>query len=193
MTDAISYPRFVEEYETHGEMRESWEIREDVFLNGVHLVDDCGGDDCVLHKPSGHHMSGWYLSWRDDRGIFERICEHGVGHPDPDQFDYWRRTDQEWQGVHGCDGCCSVGGFEALQADTSEADKAYDALAAKAEVVAAKLELEILAAKAEEGIVQYKLDFLLRRLDRAAEMGFRATLDEWEVTAVAKILGDRLE
>ncbi len=63
---------------------------------------------CVVHRPSSNHMSGWYLLWRSDRGIFERICPHGTGHPDPDQFGFWEETDQEWQGVHGCDGCCSV-------------------------------------------------------------------------------------
>ena len=61
---------------------------------------------CVIHRPSDHDMSDWYLHWRSDRGIFERICSHGVGHPDPDQFDYWRATNQQHQAVHGCDGCC---------------------------------------------------------------------------------------
>ena len=51
-------------------------------------------------------MRTWRLHWRGDRGIFERICQHGVGHPDPDQFEFWRVTGQEWQGVHGCDMCC---------------------------------------------------------------------------------------
>jgi hypothetical protein len=51
-------------------------------------------------------MRGWTLHWRGDRGIFERICEHGVGHPDPDQFDYWIETRQKHQMVHGCCGCC---------------------------------------------------------------------------------------
>jgi hypothetical protein len=32
----------------------------------------------------------------------ERICEHGIGHPDPDQI---MRDEAGW--VHGCDGCCS--------------------------------------------------------------------------------------
>lgn len=30
----------------------------------------------------------------------ERICPHGVGHPDPDCMYAKRDT------VHGCDGCC---------------------------------------------------------------------------------------
>lgn len=47
-----------------------------------------------------HHMAGWPRHYRGDRGIWERICPHGIGHPDPDQpLDNGR-------GVHGCDGCC---------------------------------------------------------------------------------------
>lgn len=51
-------------------------------------------------------MRDWMLHWRNDRAVFERICEHGIGHYDPDQFDYWRETGQEWQTIHGCDGDC---------------------------------------------------------------------------------------
>lgn len=62
---------------------------------------------CVIHHRTDHHMRHWRLIWRDDRGIFERLCpEHKVGHPDPDQFPYWKATRQESQGVHGCCGCC---------------------------------------------------------------------------------------
>ncbi len=64
-------------------------------------------DGCVVHHRTGHHMMFWPLHWRGDRGIFERICpSHGIGHPDPDQGPYWKRTDQDWQWVHGCCGCC---------------------------------------------------------------------------------------
>lgn len=75
----------------------------------THSGAECLGRSCVVHNPTDHHMREWHLHWRWDRGIFERICEHGVGHPDPDQFDYWRETDQEWQAVHGCCGCCGCG------------------------------------------------------------------------------------
>jgi hypothetical protein len=61
---------------------------------------------CVIHNRTAHHMQHWPLHWRGDRGIFERICEHEIGHPDPDQGPYWAATDQDWQWVHGCDGCC---------------------------------------------------------------------------------------
>jgi hypothetical protein len=69
----------------------------------------CQARGCVIHSPSLHHMRYWPLHWRGDRGIFERICPHGVGHPDPDQFGYWRELNQMWQAIHGCCcfGCCN--------------------------------------------------------------------------------------
>jgi hypothetical protein len=62
---------------------------------------------CVIHNRTPHHMQYWLLHWRGDRNMFERICPHGIGHPDPDQFPYWDATGQEAEGVHGCDGCCA--------------------------------------------------------------------------------------
>lgn len=81
---------------------------EGIKLHFVHEEKDCRDRPCVIHNPTDHHMRKWALHWRDDRGIFERICEHRVGHPDPDQFAYWHLIGQEWQGVHGCDGCCGL-------------------------------------------------------------------------------------
>lgn len=79
---------------------------EGIELVNVHPIEACTGRTCVVHSPTFHHMRRWPLHWRDDRTMFERICPHGIGHPDPDQFDYWRDTGQDAQGVHGCDGCC---------------------------------------------------------------------------------------
>jgi hypothetical protein len=84
---------------------EIWEIH-GLKLGGVHFREDCKGETCVFHKPSDHHMREWKLHWRADRGIFERICPHGVGHPDPDQFEYWAKNNREAESVHGCDFCC---------------------------------------------------------------------------------------
>ncbi len=85
-------------------------LEDGTLLDNVHSAETCTGP-CVLHNPSDHHMRSWRLLWRNDRGIFERICPtHGCGHPDPDQFDYWRRTRQDGQGIHGCCGCCRAPG-----------------------------------------------------------------------------------
>lgn len=69
----------------------------------VHLPDACAGEHCVIHKPSNHSMRKFPTHWRADRGIMERICDHGVGHPDPDSP--WPRGHHNW--IHGCDGCCA--------------------------------------------------------------------------------------
>jgi hypothetical protein len=45
---------------------------------------------------------------RTDKGfLVERICEHGVGHDDPDAVAYMRSKGHTWAGTHGCDGCCT--------------------------------------------------------------------------------------
>lgn len=68
-------------------------------LHNVHDYALCEGRPCTIHNQSDHHMKTWRQHWRDDRGIMERICPHGIGHPDPDDI-----TEDT---VHGCDGCCS--------------------------------------------------------------------------------------
>jgi hypothetical protein len=77
----------------------------------VHPASQCAGQEsCCIHKPSDHVMRDFPMHWREDRGLMERICPHGVGHPDPDHMAHVERTqgreaaDTEY--VHGCDGCC---------------------------------------------------------------------------------------
>ncbi len=67
----------------------------------VHDADECSGEYCCIHNPSPHHMLEWKQLWRADRHMMERICPHGVGHPDPD--------DLNMETTHGCDLCCVVG------------------------------------------------------------------------------------
>ena len=75
----------------------------------VHSKEDCSGN-CCIHNPSNHHMKDWPTHWRDDRGLMERICPHGIGHPDPDDIEYKRKhlgdKVAQVESVHGCDGCC---------------------------------------------------------------------------------------
>ena len=78
-------------------------------LRHGHQEDKCRGTTCVMHNPREGAHRAMPLLWRDDRGIFERICDHGVGHPDPDQFEYWNSAGiLDSEGIHGCDGCCSA-------------------------------------------------------------------------------------
>jgi len=69
-------------------------------LTNVHDAEKCFGEYCPIHNPLNHHMRNWPTHWRDDRRIMERVCEHGIGHPDPDDINVG-------DGIHGCDGCCS--------------------------------------------------------------------------------------
>jgi hypothetical protein len=75
----------------------------------AHPRKDCVGRSCCVHNPSAHHMFAWPQHFRADRALTERICPHGIGHPDPDDLYYKRLmagTDDTADGVHGCDGCC---------------------------------------------------------------------------------------
>ena len=97
-------PEFIAVAHIPGEI---WELESGQRLEGVHRGGSCQGDTCVFHKPTDHHMASWPQIWRYDRHIFERICPHGVGHPDPDQFEFWKLNEvYESEAVHGCDGCC---------------------------------------------------------------------------------------
>lgn len=73
----------------------------------VHTADQCAGRKipCCIHNPSDHHMVTWPQNWRGDRGMMERLCPHGNGHPDPDDLSV-RTT--SWARLHGCEcGCCA--------------------------------------------------------------------------------------
>jgi hypothetical protein len=70
----------------------------------------CAGSVCPLHRRTKHFMRKWPQSWRDDRGMMERICPCGVGHPDPDHLTVVRELKggkaAQTESVHGCCGCC---------------------------------------------------------------------------------------
>lgn len=77
----------------------------------AHPAALCEGQEaCPLHNRSIHPMRAMAQLWRSDRKIIERTCEHGIGHPDPDQWWYWLEALGEGgakaQMQHGCDGCC---------------------------------------------------------------------------------------
>jgi hypothetical protein len=76
----------------------------------VHMEQEDCSPTCVIHNPSNHVMREFPTHWRADRGLMERICEHGIGHPDPDHLMYTQRIKnletRIVESVHGCDGCC---------------------------------------------------------------------------------------
>lgn len=76
-----------------------WRTGTGQIVSHPHDASACAGEHCVVHNPSDHSMRSFPTFYREDRGITERICPHGVGHPDPD--------DPTKDRVHGCDGCCA--------------------------------------------------------------------------------------
>lgn len=97
--------------------RPGLENYQEIYVTGtgqrirVHNRDRCEGEHCVIHNPSDHSMRDFPTHWRADRQLMERICPHGIGHPDPDSIAFIRRMDGEKragiESVHGCDGCCA--------------------------------------------------------------------------------------
>ena len=77
----------------------------DEVLLSVHEAGSCLGEHCTIHHRSDHPMRSFPQRWRSDRGLMERICPHGVGHPDPDDY-LLTGPSGAAQAVHGCDGCC---------------------------------------------------------------------------------------
>lgn len=78
----------------------------------MHKKDMCAGTFCCFHNPSDHKMVDWPMNLRTDEwaaSLIERLCPHGVGHPDPDSVAFMEKAFPEgggtW-GVHGCDRCC---------------------------------------------------------------------------------------
>jgi hypothetical protein len=83
----------------------------------THGPAQCAGQACCFHNPSEHPLNTRPLMWRADvrPSFMERICGHGVGHPDPDSLafliavavaDPELRENVEALEIHGCDGCC---------------------------------------------------------------------------------------
>lgn len=69
---------------------------------------DCDVNGCAIHNPSFHPLSDAKQLMRSDKfWLIERVCKHGVGHPDPDSASFIAKQQGDtgiW--VHGCDGCC---------------------------------------------------------------------------------------
>ena len=78
-------------------------------IERIHDRKACCGERCVIHNPSNHAMKDFPTHWRDDRKLTERLCPHGIGHPDPDALAFIEKADPNryvYESIHGCDGCC---------------------------------------------------------------------------------------
>ena len=77
----------------------------------THSKAACLAHPCSVHCPSDEAKAIGTRYWRSDRHMMERICEHGIGHPDPDEFNFLRKIGYgpealDSHATHGCDGCC---------------------------------------------------------------------------------------
>jgi hypothetical protein len=77
----------------------------DTLIYDVHSPQECAKEFCTVHNRSNHHMRSYPQYFREDIGVMERTCSHGVGHPDPDEFAISKDI---YLAIHGCDGCCSA-------------------------------------------------------------------------------------
>ena len=93
-------------------------------VRDVHPPTDCAEREfCAIHAPSPHLMRTFPTHFRFDRYLMERICDHGVGHPDPDDVAYQAvAMPERMAGVHGCDGCCVEGGMIQVEEDRAVAE-----------------------------------------------------------------------
>jgi hypothetical protein len=72
----------------------------------VHARSACHGRSCCIHNPSRHRLRFAPLFWRGWPYGMERVCEHGIGHPDPDDAAYRHAAGLYIDEAHTCDGCC---------------------------------------------------------------------------------------
>lgn len=87
-----------------------WTKTEDNNLNlvGIHNVYNCR-QPCPIHNSqSTHPLQAAPLYWNPNRAIIERVCSHGVHHPDYDSAMYYYSVNQTNENVHMCDGCCGL-------------------------------------------------------------------------------------
>lgn len=73
----------------------------------THPLSACLGQACAVHAPSNHHMRDWPKLLRAS-SLIERVCDHGIGHPDPDSMAWQETQGRGHLWVHGCDGCCAA-------------------------------------------------------------------------------------
>lgn len=90
-------------------MKDMIGMNDGTVLVNVHTVEQCGGNPCVVHNPSQHHMTTWAPGWDGHYKMVLRTCAHGFVHPDPDDVWFRRQRDAPRDReslVHPCDCCC---------------------------------------------------------------------------------------
>lgn len=94
------------------ELRQDLISQRDGSLLATHPADRCEGRNCVIHNPSDHALKDAPIDWDPGTRRTNRICTHGVHHPDPDHLSFVYETYGmfEWMQHkhHRCDGCCKT-------------------------------------------------------------------------------------
>lgn len=82
-------------------------------LNFVHSQMACAYRHCAIHGTASiHPLSMEPLIWDDDYQTVQRLCAHGIKHPDKDNVDYFEEIGG-FPYVHNqCDGCCTEEGYK---------------------------------------------------------------------------------
>jgi hypothetical protein len=93
-----------------------WQDRDVIFLPDGTLLQThpervCVGGHCCIHNPSGHPLRDAPQFWVAWSRSINRLCTHGVMHPDYDDFAFRIRVGTSSAllaliGAHNCDGCC---------------------------------------------------------------------------------------
>lgn len=75
----------------------------------THHEDKCSGQYCSIHNPSKHLLWEAPTVWDNENKMMNRVCTHGVSHPDYDDVTYnvgILGKDEASHVEHECDGCC---------------------------------------------------------------------------------------
>lgn len=94
--------------------RGMYALADGTIINNTHHISQCQGalGGCPLHNPSDHSLRDAPLI--SYRGRLGRRCEHGQGHPDIDDAEFYDRQGARYYGkppsyLHEpCDGCCGL-------------------------------------------------------------------------------------
>lgn len=94
------------------ESTNEWWVNGTIRFTNIHRRSACKGRSCIVHNPSDTvaNREDWPYIFREGHagGRIERVCPHGVGHPDDSQVKYLEEvTGETHWGLHGCDGCCA--------------------------------------------------------------------------------------
>jgi hypothetical protein len=104
-------------------MKDIVAMTDGTVLANIHTADQCSGQHCCIHHPSGHHMATWTHRWDSTDKQMWRVCPHQMLHPDPDDLGFHIGRYGEWEGrvlfTHPCDGCCQPLMHKEIEGGTS--------------------------------------------------------------------------